>query len=957
MTTANETFRRRILPALNGRYVLILVASVLLVFTWLKPALNDNVDSRLSAIQSIVEHHTTQIDGSPYAIRTVDKIRIRGHFYSEKPPLLAFLGAAAYYPVYAAGYSIWQDKFSYFFLVFVLLGGSFLVCLACFHNLVRRAGVTETAASAMTLMLGLGTLCLPFATTLNNHSFAASWLFVGVYGLVRAQDDPSLRWMRVAGWSFGVAFGADYSVALIIAALGVYMLLEPALRGRLLSVALPCAVVLAFSLGYNYWVSGSFKFIQTNPEYFVYPGSYFGLGREALTGVERNSIGYAASYGAKMLLGLNGFLLYCPLLLFAIGGAIVTIARRRPFWKLAVAVLAGCAAFVGYYAFYSTNWSGCSFSIRWFVAFIPILWFFATPLFAESSKRTRIALGSVFAASIVIAVIGYVNPWGCGWPVLIANLHKLNRLKPLIPVYVAAVFAALVYADSVIRKPGGPSVAVPSSGHEEWKPSSPDRNLRHWLIGILLVAFALRLGIAIAFPTSDFPDEIFQTREQAHRLVYGYGTIPWEFREGIRSWVFPGLLSVIIRATAWLGAGSTGYTFGINFVLCALSLTAVWVAFRWGYRDGGLPPAILAGTSCAVWYGLVYYAPQALTEAIAAYMLLPGLYLGYFADTRADADDRSAFSPGTGEAGLRSPTTRLILSGLFLGLSVAFRIQLAPAVVVAAIWICRWNSRKWLALGGGLAFALLCFGFVDAFTWGYPFASYWNSITINVLHHKSNMYGKEPAGWYLEQFVTRFGAAIFLAILGARRSWFLSSIAGAILLTHLAFPHKEYRFIVPMIPILCILMGLGLASSARMPSGGYSRPRVAAALAVIILISAVWAARNDVWHRNAGQILAAREISMRGDVCGVGMAQWVFLSGGYFYIHQDVPIYLIAEEFPHDYSSFNYLISPEGYDTAYPPEFRVQACRSGYCLYERPGPCTAPPKGYSINRLIQQLNM
>ena len=43
------------------------------------------------------------------------------------------------------------------------------------------------------------------------------------------------------------------------------------------------------------------------------------------------------------------------------------------------------------------------------------------------------------------------------------------------------------------------------------------------------------------------PDEIYQTQEQAHRLVYGYGIVPWEFRDGVRSWILPGLLALELQ--------------------------------------------------------------------------------------------------------------------------------------------------------------------------------------------------------------------------------------------------------------------------------------------------------------------------------------------------------------------------------------------------------------------------
>ena len=53
---------------------------------------------------------------------------------------------------------------------------------------------------------------------------------------------------------------------------------------------------------------------------------------------------------------------------------------------------------------------------------------------------------------------------------------------------------------------------------------------------------------ALAFPNVVWPDEIFQTLEQAHRLAFGYGIVPWEFRAGARSWLLPGLLAGAMEA-------------------------------------------------------------------------------------------------------------------------------------------------------------------------------------------------------------------------------------------------------------------------------------------------------------------------------------------------------------------------------------------------------------------------
>ncbi len=53
-----------------------------------------------------------------------------------------------------------------------------------------------------------------------------------------------------------------------------------------------------------------------------------------------------------------------------------------------------------------------------------------------------------------------------------------------------------------------------------------------WLV--LAGTFLFHFEIIRAYRNLAWPDEIFQTLEQGHRLAFGYGIIPWEFREGVR---------------------------------------------------------------------------------------------------------------------------------------------------------------------------------------------------------------------------------------------------------------------------------------------------------------------------------------------------------------------------------------------------------------------------------------
>ena len=75
-------------------------------------------------------------------------------------------------------------------------------------------------------------------------------------------------------------------------------------------------------------------------------------------------------------------------------------------------------------------------------------------------------------------------------------------------------------------------------------------------IGISILAALPRLWAAWFDQGVFWPDEIFQSVEQAHRLVFGYGITPWEFRKGARSWVFPGMVAIVLKAGALFGLDS-----------------------------------------------------------------------------------------------------------------------------------------------------------------------------------------------------------------------------------------------------------------------------------------------------------------------------------------------------------------------------------------------------------------
>src|SRR4026207_2255575 len=79
-----------------------------------------------------------------------------------------------------------------------------------------------------------------------------------------------------------------------------------------------------------------------------------------------------------------------------------------------------------------------------------------------------------------------------------------------------------------------------------------------WNLVPLVLAFGFVGRVAVGVRTGLFPhpDVPFQYLEQAHRLTFGYGIIPWEYAYGIRSWIIPGFIAFILSALSAIGLES-----------------------------------------------------------------------------------------------------------------------------------------------------------------------------------------------------------------------------------------------------------------------------------------------------------------------------------------------------------------------------------------------------------------
>lgn len=478
-----------------------------------------------------------------------------------------------------------------------------------------------------------------------------------------------------------------------------------------------------------------------------------------------------------------------------------------------------------------------------------------------------------------------------------------------------------------------------------WARRWSEKDLSDLTLAAALIAHFVAIN---GLPSLAWADEIFQTLEQGHRMAFGYGVVPWEFRDGIRSWVLPGMLGAVMRATEFLGAGSKGYLLGIKIFLSVCSCIPVMVAMAWARKEK-LPQPWIAGLATAGWFELIFFSSKALTEVFAAYTISVALYLTVTA--REDNRFRTA-----------------LFAGLAWGLTVGFRLHLAPVALFAFAWACRQQWSRWKPMLLGSGGVIVGFGLLDWATWSYPFQSFILNFWVNVVKGKAAWFGVSPPYEYVASMVTVWGwttAVLLVLAFGTFRKWpILFWSAVLILVAHSAIGHKEYRFLAPCLVIVVISAGIGLA---RLLQTRRSAGLVACAAFIVASAEGAWRYDwNDLapmapmgsdpislWSFRDGSVQSFEALSLDDSVCGlasIGMG-WGW-SGGYTYLHKNVPLFDIRTDA--ELLKYGPVANTLVASIANGPNIGAyvrSVCwgtATEVCKYQRPGPC-ADPGDYTIN--------
>ena len=425
----------------------------------------------------------------------------------------------------------------------------------------------------------------------------------------------------------------------------------------------------------------------------------------------------------------------------------------------------------------------------------------------------------------------------------------------------------------------------------------PGAPLRAWFWPVLGAGLALRIFAALAGDFTLRQDEIFQIQEQAHRLVYGYGLVPWEFAVGMRSWltVLPAAIPLALaKWVGWVHPGEYATAAEIFHALISLSVPVGMFFFaRSYYGEAAARAALVLG---CFWHEFVIFAPRALSEFYGTYFIFGAL---------------AALAPRPGAA-------RALSVGLLLGFGLVMRPHYAPIVLgAAAAWIFALsrrsdeNPKRTAAWGiGGGAIAALAFLATDWATWGAPGHSLWMNYQANVTA-KVGVEEEGRARHIHLMNMLHYGAGAGLLALAAglarwRRHGLVLALALSALPLHLLYGEQIYSLIFAIVCLLALIVAAEVGWA--LDSGKLRGAGVAASLAVAVAAYAGYSGQLSLRYKHfnseqwevrryplflsdpyypAGDWLSRLSPGELGGVIGDG---W---EGPYYRMHAKVPIYNI----------------------------------------------------------------
>jgi hypothetical protein len=423
------------LPGFRRSAWVLIVAAVALHAAMIfraEPLQSANDRSRWCTIWSLLNRRSYQID----EIRerpgwsTIDLVRVDGHFYSTKPPLMStWVAGVTWAMCRITGWNLDEQLEEVNVAVLLIVNAlPFAISLWLLARLLAQECRSEWAAWFVLATASFGTLLSPFLTTLNNHTVAAAGVMVAISCWFSKGDKPRAAACGLALWGFSSGWAACHDLP--AAAFALWMALcawRRTPRGAL-TIFLPALLVTAIAfLATNYAATGTLK-----PTYSNYGGDSYRFVHEGVPsywtapqGIDRN-LDSPPAYLFHCVFGHHGWFSLTPVWLLIFIGIVPKAPsesgsdlKRSNTLSLALGAMALTAVVLGFYFTRTENYNygGVSCGLRW-ALFLTPLWTVALIPAVERCALSRWSRGlalTLLAASIYSAWEPIGHAWRQPW--------------------------------------------------------------------------------------------------------------------------------------------------------------------------------------------------------------------------------------------------------------------------------------------------------------------------------------------------------------------------------------------------------------------------------------------------------------------------------------------------------------------------------------------------------------
>lgn len=386
---------------------------------------------------------------------------------------------------------------------------------------------------------------------------------------------------------------------------------------------------------------------------------------------------------------------------------------------------------------------------------------------------------------------------------------------------------------------------------------------RAWRIVFALAAFSLIVKLANAWSHPGFfsGDDV-EVQEMSLAALFDRDWRAWTLRSAFFPMVF---IHPAHAVASWLGATDPATLVAAGrTVVAVLSTLTVPLVFAAGRRLDGVATGVIAAFFVATSHLLVTFGGTELPRPVSA-MLLAGAFVLL----------------------LRRGSWPVATAAVLVGIAAALRFSEAIFVLPAALMLLierRWSAAA-LFVAVAAATGVLIQAIADQAYWGASFFSLRQAIDYTLVQKQSTR-GFQPP-WHYFTTLPEWSTIVVagLAVYGAwRGAWQPALWAGLPIVVLSALPHKEARYLLPIVPFVGLLAGLGLwrimhglRQPAASPRWAPLAVTAAVAASTLISISGFHVQRTD------GEVALARSIAAEGDVTGVGVEQ-LWRWGGRLYL-------------------------------------------------------------------------